>query len=261
VRSKVAGKPMLALRLVLAHAIVGSGLWNVRVEPQRALTDAIAESVETCASEVVFDVQRRAMLATLGFDAEAPTVTNGYAGDCGISGLFLRLLELSDEQVLDALAIVMAETLEAGTALIETLGRHLQVDVAEAYEADQTLLDLIKDREVLDAVVAEIAGQVAADANAKATGKVKRQIIADCLAGANGREKVEHFVPKWMTFPPNAYTERGGVATVNRAAIIEPLFSRPDDDPGVTEAAVALAAEQPDAVAADAFAEPLAHAA
>lgn len=47
VRSKVAGKPMLALRLVLAHAIAGSNLWNVRIEPQRALTDAIAESVET----------------------------------------------------------------------------------------------------------------------------------------------------------------------------------------------------------------------
>jgi ParB family transcriptional regulator, chromosome partitioning protein len=225
VRSKVAGKPMLALRLVLAHAIVGSALWNVRVEPQRALSDAIAEGVETCPSEAVFDVQRRAVLASLGFDAEAPTVTNGYDGDCGISGLFVRLLALPDEAVIDALAVVMAETLESGTPLIETLGRHLQIDMADAYAVDGTLLDLIKDREVLDAMVAEVGGQQAAEANAKAAGKVKRQIIADCLAGTNGRAKAELFVPRWMTFPPEAYTERGGVATVSRAAAIERLFA------------------------------------
>jgi ParB family chromosome partitioning protein len=231
VRSKVAAKPMLALRLVLAHAIAGSALWNVRIEPQRALSDAIAESVETCPSEAVFDVQRRAVLATLGFDAEAPTVTKGHDGTSGISGLFVRLLTLSDEAVLDALAIVMAETLEAGTPMIETLGRQLQIDMADAFEVDDALLDLIKDREVLDAIIAEVAGQQVADANAKATGKVKRQIIADCLNGANGRAKVERFVPRWMAFPPSAYTTRGGVATVSRAATVEALFaSEPDPE-------------------------------
>jgi ParB family chromosome partitioning protein len=253
VRSKVAAKPMLALRLVLAHAIVGSGLWNVRVEPQRALTDAIGESVETCPSEAVFDVQRRAVLASVGFDAEAPTVTSGYDEDCGISGLLMQLLALPDEAVIGALAIVMAETLEAATPLIETLGRHLQIEMADSYEVDQTLLDLIKDREVLDAMVAETAGQVAADANAKATGKVKRQIVADCLAGNNGRAKVERFVPRWMAFPPSAYTTRGGVATVSRAAAVEGLFALPANHEAAPE-------PQPDAEAADSIA-PVAEAA
>jgi ParB family chromosome partitioning protein len=229
VRSKVAGKPMLALRLVLSHAIVGSGLWNVRVEPQRGLIDAITESVETCPSEAVFDVQRRAFLASLGFDPEAPTITHGYEGEGRICGLFMRLLDLSDETVLEALAVVMAETLEAGNPLIETLGRHLAVDMADAYAVDGALLDLIKDCEVLDAMLAEVAGQQVADANAKATGKVKRQIIADFLNGANGRAKVERFVPRWMTFPPSAYTTRGGVATVSRAAAVEALFAREPD--------------------------------
>jgi ParB family chromosome partitioning protein len=236
VRSKVAGKPMLALRLVLAHAILGSSLWNVRIEPQRALTDPIAESVETCPSEAVFDVQRRAVLASLGFAAEAPTVTRGYDGTSGISGLFVRLLNLSDEEVIDALAIVMAETLEAGTPLIETLGRHLQIDMADAYAVDGALLDLINDREVLDAMVAEVAGQQAADANGKATGKVKRQIIADCLAGSNGRAKVERLLPRWMAFPPSAYTTRGGVPTVSRAAAVEGLFAPPPADVAQPEA-------------------------
>lgn len=225
VRSKVAGNPMLALRLVLAHAIAGSMLWNIRVEPQRALTDAIAESVETCPSEAVFDVQRRAVLASLGFEAEAPTVTHGFDGTYGTSGLFLRLVALPDEAVIEALAIVMAETLEAGSQLIEVLGRHLEIDMADAYAVDDTLLDLIKDGEVLDGLLGEVAGEQVTGANAKEPGKVKRQIIADCLNGAIGRAKVERFVPRWMRFPPSAYTARGGVGTVSRAATVESLFA------------------------------------
>lgn len=237
VRSKVAAKPMLALRLMLAHAIAGSTLWNIRVEAQRALTDAIAESVETCPSEAVFDAQRRAVLATLGFEAEAPTVTHGHDGTYGISGLFLRLLTLPDEAVIEALAIVMAETLEAGSQLIEVLGRHLEIDMADACAVDDTFLDLIKDREVLDGILAEVAGEQVAQANVKEPGKVKRQIIADCLSGSNGRQKVERFLPPWMRFPPSAYTTRGGVGTVSRAATVESLFATPAEGDIPSEAA------------------------
>ena len=38
---------------------------------------------------------------------------------------------------------------------------------------------------------------------------------------------VERFVPRWMAFPPSAYTPRGGVATVSRAAAVEGLFAVP----------------------------------
>jgi ParB family chromosome partitioning protein len=246
VRAKLAAEPSVALRLVLAHLIAGSGLWHVRVEPQRGLTDDIAESVETCASETEFDLYRRAVLAALDFSPDTPTVIGGYDGQCGISGLFMRLLPLSDEAVLDALAIVMGETLEAGGALIEVLGRNLNVDMAETYVADFALLDLIKDREVLDAVLTEVAGEEAASANAKATGKVKRQIIADCLSGTNGRARMERFVPRWMTFPPSAYTDRGGVGTVSRDAVIGQLLAAqtaPETVSAEADEAVPTAAE------------------
>src|SRR3546814_19971097 len=62
----------------------------------------------------------------------------------------MHLLTLPDEAVLAALALVMAETLEAGTALIEMLGRHLKLDMAETHAVDDVLLDLVKDREGLD---------------------------------------------------------------------------------------------------------------
>jgi ParB family chromosome partitioning protein len=223
VRADLSGQPSLALRVMVAHAIAGSPLWNVRVEDQRAASDAIAESVEGCASEARFDEKRRAVLALVGFDPEMPTVTRGYGGEHGLAGLLVRLIELPDPAVLDVLAIVMAETLEAGSVLIEVLGPMIGTDMAKVWQADDALLDLIKDREVLSAVLVDVAGADVATANEAATGKVKRKIVRDCLTGENGRAKVEGWVPKWMAFPPAAYTERGGVGSVDRAAKVADL--------------------------------------
>ena len=223
VRADLASQPSLALRLMVAHAIAGSPLWNVRIDAQRAQNDAISESVEICASEAVFDEKRRAVLALLGFDPEMPTVTGGYDGEHGIAGLFARLIELPDPAVLDVLAIVMGETLEAGSALIELLGPMLGTDMAKVWTADDVLLDLIRDREVLQHVLTDVAGERVASENDGATGKVKRGIVRDCLNGENGRAKVENWVPRWMAFPPSSYTERGGVGTVTRAAAMADL--------------------------------------
>ena len=40
---------------------------------------------------------------------------------------------------------------------------------------------------------------------------------SDHLTGANERPKAERWVPRWMAFPPSAYTERGGVPRVSAA--------------------------------------------
>ncbi|MDQ0250863.1 ParB family chromosome partitioning protein [Sphingomonas kyeonggiensis] len=222
VRADLVGHPSLALRMLVAHAIVGSPLWNVRVEDRHAVTPEIGESVRACASEEPFAEKRRAVLALLGFDANSATVTGGYDGEHGLAGLFLRLLELPEPALLDVSAVVMGETLQAGSALIEVLGPLLSTDMAKVWQADDTLLDMVRDREVLGAVLRDVAGETVAKANEAATGKVKRRIIRDCLTG-NGRAKVEGWVPKWMAFPPAAYTERGGVPTVTRAAKVNGL--------------------------------------
>src|SRR3546814_18961363 len=62
VRTALLSEPGIALRMMVAHAIVGSPLWRVDVERQRAASDAIAASVEVSASEATFDQQRRAVL-------------------------------------------------------------------------------------------------------------------------------------------------------------------------------------------------------
>lgn len=225
VRASLLSQPAMALRLMLAHAIVGSPLWRVDVEKQRANSDAIAESVEASASEALFDAKRREALALLGFDPECPTVTNGYAGDHGLPGLFLHLTGLSDETVIAVLAIVMGETLAAGSAMVELLGALLNIDMASVWQADDALLDCIRDKGVIAAIVAEVAGDGVAAANAGESVKVQRQIVRDCLAGTNGRTKVDGWIPRWMAFPPAAYTNRGRVGSAERweriAALLE----------------------------------------
>jgi ParB family transcriptional regulator, chromosome partitioning protein len=238
-RSALAIQPSLALRVMVAHAICGSPLWRVEVQDQRSRNAAITESIETSVAEARFDERRRAVLAVLGFDPESPEVTKGHEPMEGITGLFARLLEIPDRTVLEVLAIVMAETLASGSCLIESIGLHIGVDMADYWVADDAFYGLIRDREVLTAILREVGGDAVAQAHVAEKGKTIKSVINDFLTGENGRAKREHWVPRWMAFPPTAYTERGGVATVAAANRVwwqaeaeEPL----DPDPAATGA-------------------------
>ncbi|MBB3941289.1 ParB family chromosome partitioning protein [Novosphingobium fluoreni] len=218
VRAGLLAHPGIALRLMVAHAIVGSHLWTVRPEPQSTRNDEVRESIETARGEAVFDERRRAVLDMLGFSAEEPTVTGGNGDDYGVTGVFLRLIELPDPAVMEVVTIVMGESLAAGGAAVEAVGTEIGIDMADWWQADDALFGLIRDREVLGCIAAEVAGKTIASANAGEKSKTLKRIITDHLAGNDGRKKVERWVPRWMAFPPNAYTARGGVATVTAHA-------------------------------------------
>jgi len=221
-RAALIGHAGVALRLMVAHAIAGSALWAVKVEPQTTRHDGIRESVENSQGEADFDAARRRVLALLGFSPDEPTVTGGMAGMSGQGGnlvaAFARLLSLSDEQVLSIIPVVMGETLASGSVIIEALGQHIGMDMAPYWQADDAFFEVLRDREVLTAMVGEVAGEVVASANAGEKAKVLKSIIRHHLEGAEGREKREGWVPSWMAFPPSAYTTRGGVGTVDQAA-------------------------------------------
>jgi len=219
VRAVLADAPATALRLMVAHVIVGSSLWRVQIEPHATNSDAVRESVETCLGETAFDGHRRHVLDLLGFDAERPHVVRSRDNQEELVAVFRRLLALPDLDVLAIIAVVMGETLVSGHAVIEALGVHLSVEMADHWAADAVFFDLLRDKEVLRGIVAEVAGESVAAANANEKTKGLKQIVGDCLAGENGRAKVENWVPRWMVFPPSAYTDRGGVATVRAARI------------------------------------------
>jgi len=217
VRHQLAIQSGVALRVMVAHAICGSPLWRVDVQSQRSRNEAVSESIETCEAEVRFDEQRRAVLAVLGYDPERATLTCDRTTSRELGPLVNRLLELPDPVVLEVLGIVMAETLASGSDLIETLGPVLKVDMADYWTADAAFYECLRDREVGLAILGEVGGSAVASANAKEKGKTVKGLIADFLTGSNGRPKTERWVPRWMAFPPAAYTARGGVPTVANA--------------------------------------------
>jgi len=163
--------------------------------------------------------------------------------------LFHRLLDLPDAVVIEVIAIVMGETLASGSAAVEVVGLHIGVDMAQYWRADAAFFGLLRDKEVLTRIVAEVAGEPVAKANAGEKTKTMKRIVADHLAGENGRAKVENWVPRWMTFPPSAYTARGGVGTVAAHAKAtaareierELAVEQGDDEPDPTAPASAAA--------------------
>ncbi|KMS58245.1 ParB/RepB/Spo0J family partition protein [Sphingobium cupriresistens] len=231
VSARLAEAPAIALRLMVAHAIAGSNLWGVDIQTRRGRSDAISESIENSLGEGSIDIYRREALAALEMDEDEVSVAGGKRSR-DLGRLFLKLLTLDDKAVMTILSVVMAETLEAGTPIIELLGQYLEVDMTLCWEPDIALVDLLGDKEVVNAILAEVAGEDVAQANAKATGKVQRLIIADCLEGRRGREKRVGWAPRWMAFPPSAYTARGGVAMMAQWDAMQALLApEPEAEP------------------------------
>lgn len=239
VRAVLVDHPSVALRLIVAHTIAGSHLFRVCADPQASHSDAIRESIENSAGEARFDEHRRAVLALLGFDADSPTVIGG--GDAGGTlAIFNRLLGLPDAAVMEVIAVMMGEAFASGSDVVAAVGLHLKVEMADWWQADEAIFDLNRDREVLVGFVSDVAGHVVAEANRTEKGATLKRIVRDHLEGAAGRDKVGRWVPRWMAFPPFAYTARGGVGSVRAharatAMIAESGAGETGNDPLATE--------------------------
>lgn len=224
VRTALLDHASIALRLMVAHAITGSSLWQVRVEPQRAANETVAASIAGCKAEAVFAERRREVLALMGAIDEDGPVAGGNGDDFATASVFARLLTLSDDDVLRVQALVMAETLSMGSAVVEALGNHLNVNMRDYSQPDDAFFDLLRDREVASAMLADVGGSDVADGNALEKVKTQKTIIRDFLSGENGRQKIDGWLPRWMKFPVESYTDRGGFRTADQWSKVRSLF-------------------------------------
>ena len=227
VRNALLDHPGVALRLMVAHAIAGSRLWQVKPDPQFAKSEATLASLAAGKAEASFNARRVEIVDVLGLPSDRNTVTQGNGDSYALTEAFVRLLALADDDVLRVLAVVMGETLEAGSAVVEALGVHLKLDMRTVWQPDEAFFDLLRDKPVLNAMLAEVAGKATADANLTEKAKTQKQIVRDCLAGTNGRERVMGWLPGWMAFPVRAYTERGGFKTAEEWERVRGLFEAP----------------------------------
>ncbi len=208
VRYGLTQHPAIALRLAVAGLIGGATNGSARADRTPPHGPAVEASVAASAARAAFAGERRTVARWLGEAADGPEPAAAPLAGCGhgerqTAEIFARLLELSDAQVLKALAVVTAETLVAGSGLAERLGELLQIDLRAHWQPDATFFDLLTDK----AALAGIAAEVGAAPPGKATGKELRGLIRRRLQG-EGCPPVEGWLPRYCEFPSRGYTDR-----------------------------------------------------
>jgi len=237
VRAELLCHPGIALRLAVANIVAGSSLWQCYAEPQKAASEAIAKSLGMNKAEMLFDTERRDVRKLLGLEESANTETletlvpkaTDYGRRVDFDEIFARLLKLDDKAVSRILTFVTAETLPAGSATVEVLGNRLKVDMGQVWEPDETFLDLLRDKEAINAMLKDIGGKQVADANITATAKVQKSIISQYLDGTRKPAKKDWQV-RYMNFPLRGYTHRsqsgrGGIGAIDRYKAVKKLYA------------------------------------
>jgi ParB family chromosome partitioning protein len=203
----------------------------VEAEQRRPATAEIGEAAAKLPSEYAFAKRRAKVAKLLRMDGQVASLVAYDASGARTAEVFARLLDMTDTQVMQVLAMVMAETLAAGTDLIDTLGQRLKVDCLQHWQPDEPFFVLVKDREAVSGMLAEVIGETAANSYLTEPG-IKKAIIRKALAG-DGRSKVEGWSP--LRGLPATWPSRNGVT---RAAISRlPLDCRSDSRLAVHQAA------------------------
>jgi ParB family transcriptional regulator, chromosome partitioning protein len=223
-RLELLNHPQIALRLVLAHMIVGSNLWMVKPEPMKAVKSEIGASVAANPATIAFEERRKELLVLCGFEEDRSELVRLNGDDYSLASLFARLLKLPEEDVFRLLALAMAETLASGTATTEAVAMTTSATLND-WRPDECFFDLLGGKDVVQAMLADIASPAVADGNNGETTKVQKGIIKDFLHGTNGRERKMDWLPPYFQFPPKAYTERSGVGAVDKWNMAASLFT------------------------------------
>lgn len=231
VRYELLGHAGIALRLAVAQIIAGSELWSVHADLQLAKNESIQTSLEANRAEDRFSEKRATISRLLGMEDTAKETLVPRNGDWDHSPdlyvVFAKLLKLSDEDVTSILTFVVAETLPAGSAIVEVLGNMFKLDMSDHWQSDDIFFDLLRDKPAINAIVKEVAGKATADAHVTSTAKVQKKIIADCLDGTRKGSKVtsKSWKPNYMDFPMTAYTKRGGINAMDNWNAVRKHFA------------------------------------
>ncbi len=225
VRNELLKAPAIALRLMIAHAICCSGNWETSPETQRANNnDAIRKSLKDSKAQKAFKAEREEIKKLLGIPAKHAFMFTPWHGRPDFLATFTRLFELSDKDVMRVLTFVMAETLSAGSESVEMLACLLDVEMGQWWKPDQPFFDLLRDKEAINAMLAEVASKPVAKANSTATAKAQKTSIQNYLSGKGVGPKPKDWKPRYMRFPVTGYTKRAGNGPTQRWKKYSKLF-------------------------------------
>lgn len=215
VRSDLLGQPQTALRLIAAHMIAGSSLWQVHGDPLTTSKETIAESLQNNAGHIAIEAERAEINKLLGFDADTSVLERKgqWEPRPDIMIVYATLSDMDDATVQRILTFLMAESLAAGSNVVETLAATFDTDMSASWAIDDTFFDLIRDKDAINSMVAEIAGENVAAQHVTSTAKAQKAVIKACLNG-DRIAKTTDWTPRYMQVPMQGYTDRSGFAEV-----------------------------------------------
>ena len=216
IRARLPGHPGVALRLAVAHLLIGSSLWRIEADPQRTRKQATADSLAASKGERLMREEAGHVCAMLGFENPERGLLRQNGDGWTAAMVFSRLLKMDDSDVLRILALAMAESLEAGSPVVEALAQTIEPDLCALWTPDEAFFDLLRDKRVINAMVADIAGEAAAKACLTETAKAQKQIIRNRIDGKGG-DPFPDWRPRWMTDIPTAYLATNGSPPVAAA--------------------------------------------
>lgn len=220
VRTELLAHHGLALRIATAQLIAGSALWSVQAEPQKANTEAIAESLSANTAQDLFEQERFTIIELLGLqvDGREPETTvvprkSDWHVRRDLTELLVKLLAFDDDTVTRIFTYLVAETLPCGSGLVEALGQIMETDMSNHWTPDETFFDLLRDKQAINAIVKQVGGKVVADAHITSTAKTQKSVIRQHLDGSRKPHKPD-WQPRYMSFPMQDYTKHGGITAV-----------------------------------------------
>lgn len=230
----LAAKPAIALRLMIAHVIVGSALWGVRPHECRTAKQSTRESVEEGAAAGAFDKARIAVADLFSARGVRFEGAEQNGDDWRLSEVFAALLSMNDEEVFAVAAVLMGETLEAGSASVEAALHACGARPGDWQAPDEAFFELLRDKRQINAMVGDIAGETAAKTVIADTAKAQKALIRTRLqaseAGADWR-------PGWMETPPRRLIAGAPCPPADQWDRIACLFGRRGEEAPAKEAA------------------------
>jgi ParB family chromosome partitioning protein len=221
-RASLLKQPAIALRLMVAHAMTGSAIWDVKRHEARSRKEETLASLEDSkASQEMKAAQDKVkdLFEALNVNGIARRNRDAYR----LCEVFAALLAMSDDEVMQVLAFTMADTLEAGGAIVEAVAHVCETDMVSYWKPEPAFFDLLRDKRAINAMVADIGTASLAESCATETAKAQKMIIGNRIIG-EGCEPNPDWRPSWMQVPPARLVEGAGCAPVDAWERIAGLF-------------------------------------
>lgn len=209
IRAQLLKHPLVAMRLTVAHMLVGSYRWSVESQGTKSRKESTAVSVAGSIGAGLFEAERNAIYELVGLEQfDSPYSPRKRLAEGELTPVFARLLELDDAAVMRVMAFAMAESLQADEPVVEALTYVVPVDLAAMWEPDDAFFELLRDKKVINAMVKDIAGKGVADGCLTDTGMVQKNIIRNRIAGHGVENPSPEWRPRWMQIPARSYFDK-----------------------------------------------------